>query len=312
MEWVVSLPDRLDSFLAREGRMLSRAKAQSAIEEGHVSVNEEVIERPAHRLQEGDRVEVADEAFSAKASTMEPIDLHLEVLYEDKSCFVINKPAGLAVHPGAGMGEGEQTILHGIAYLFTKERLAFSSESVLVHRLDKETTGCLLIAKDPAAHAALQKQFEARTVKKTYLALVAGIPEHTSATIDSPIGRSGTNRTKMAITGASALREAQTAYRRIGAADHVALLECDLHTGRTHQIRVHLSSIGHPVLGDGSYSNALSERLTDDLAIRTLCLHAWRLTFESPADRKNHTVTAPLPLSFSAILKKLSIPPVDA
>lgn len=307
LEWTVSLPDRLDSFLAAEGRMLSRTKAKKAIEEGFVFVNNVVEELASCRLQEGDRVRVLDEAVTPKESTIDASDLTLEILYEDDACFVINKPAGIAVHPGAGMHEGEKTILHGIAYLFEQKNLPFSSESVLVHRLDKETTGCLIIAKNPAAHLALQKQFETRTVEKTYLALVAGIPEHKTAMIDSPIGRSSGNRTKMSISGVSGTREAQTTYRTVQTADHCALLECDLHTGRTHQIRVHLHSIGHPVLGDGTYSNSLSERLSDDLGIRNLCLHAWKLSFESPADRKKHDIQAGLPESFSKLLKKLEM-----
>lgn len=307
MEWNVSLPDRLDSFLAAEGRMLSRTKAKKAIEEGYVFVNDAVEDLASCRLQEGDRVRLSEDAISPKESAFNAIDLQLEILYEDSACLVINKPAGIAVHPGAGMKEGEKTILHGIAHLFQQKKLPFSSESVLVHRLDKETTGCLLIAKNPAAHLLLQKQFESRTVEKTYLALVAGIPEHKTAMIDSPIGRSSSNRTKMSISGVSGTREAQTTYRTISAADHCALLECDLHTGRTHQIRVHLHSIGHPVLGDGTYSNSLSERLADDLGIRNLCLHAWKLSFVSPSDEKKHDVQAPLPEIFSKLLQKLGI-----
>jgi len=305
-EWLVSYPHRLDSFLAEEGRVLSREKAKRAIEEGHVRVNDVIVKKPAHRLEPGDRVIVSDDASTPTESAIEPKDLHLEILYEDEQCFVINKPAGYSVHPGAGAID-EPTILHGVALLFTKMKIPFSSESVLVHRLDKDTTGCLLIAKNPAAHIALQKQFETRTVKKTYLALVAGIPEKSQAKIDAPIGRSSMNPTKMAITGTSTSREAQTTYRIVGKASNVALLECDLHTGRTHQIRVHLAGIGHPVLGDSSYSSALSERVVQEWEVESLCLHAWKLTFESPADAKDHAIEAHLPAQFLEILKKLNI-----
>ncbi len=285
--------------------MLSRAKAQTAIEEGLVSVNDEVVTKAAYRVQEGDKVSLQDAEDSKRESgDIQPADLHLEILYEDDACFVINKPAGLAVHPGAGMMADEKTLLHGIAYLYKKKGLPFSGESVLVHRLDKDTTGCLLVAKTPAAHLLLQQQFETRTVQKTYLALVAGIPDAPEATIDAPIGRSVGNRTKMSVNASFTSREAQTTYRVLSGTGSgtgtggVALLECDLHTGRTHQIRVHLHSIGHPVLGDSAYVNALSERLTQELDIRSICLHAWKLAFTSPKDQKEHAVIAPPPSSF--------------
>ena len=305
-EWLVSYPHRLDAFLAEEGRVLSREKGKKAIEEGHVRVNDAIVKKPAHRLEPGDRVDLAENLSNEKVSAIEPEDLHLEILYEDDECFVINKPAGYAVHPGAGTTD-EPTILHGIAFVFQKMKIPFSSEGVLVHRLDKDTTGCLLIAKNPAAHMALQKQFETRTVKKTYLALVAGIPEKSQAKIDAPIGRSSMNPTKMAITGTRTSREAQTTYRVIAKASNAALLECDLHTGRTHQIRVHLAGIGHPVLGDSSYSSSLSERLAQELEINSLCLHSWKLTFASPADEKEHSVKADPAAQFLEILKRLEM-----
>lgn len=298
-DWIVPLPDRLDAFLAADGRTLSRAKAQKAIEERQVRVNDAIVTKASHRLQEGDKVTLAVEDGAAPSTNFcEPADLHLTILHEDDACFVLNKPAGIAVHPGAGMLENEMTLLNGIAFLYRERSLPFSTESVLVHRLDKDTTGCLLVAKNPESHLLLQKQFETRTVRKTYLALVAGIPEVPEATVDAPIGRSLGNRTKMSVRASFTSREAQTSYRMIASAKNVALLECDLHTGRTHQIRVHLHSIGHPVLGDSSYVNALSERLTQEFDIRTISLHAWKLSFTSPADQKNHAIAAPLPPSF--------------
>lgn len=304
--WIVSLPDRLDTFLSSDGRMISRAKAQKAIDDGRVKVNDHVVTKQAMRLQEGDTVSLEETEVQANAGKILPKDLELEILYEDDVCLVINKPAGISVHPGAG-SEGEPTILHGIAHIFKKKKIPFSSEAVLVHRLDKDTTGCLLIAKDPATHRVLQAQFESRTVKKTYLALVAGIPKDPTATIDAPIGRSTSNRTKMSILGASAAREAQTTYRTLGTTKNVALLECDLHTGRTHQIRVHLSGIGHPVLGDSSYVNALSERLTEEFEIQSICLHAWKLQFVSPHDLEKHPLQAPIPPDMEKVLKRVGI-----
>ncbi|NOS67596.1 MAG: RluA family pseudouridine synthase [Candidatus Peribacteraceae bacterium] len=299
MDWLVSLPDRLDSFLAADGRMLSRTKAQKAIEDGQVSVNDDVVTKPAHRLQEGDQVSVDSPApASDEESKITPADLHLTVLYEDSACFVIDKPAGVAVHPGAGMAPGEVTLLHGISFLFKKKKIPFTSDSVLVHRLDKDTTGCVLVAKTAAAHLFLQQQFETRTVKKKYLALVAGIPKVSEATVDAPIGRSVNNRTEMTVFHSARTRAAQTTYRVLDSAGKASLLECDLHTGRTHQVRVHLSSIGHPVLGDSTYTSLLSERLMQEFDIRSLCLHAWKLAFTSPADKKEHAVEAEVPQNF--------------
>ncbi len=312
--WVVSFPNRLDTFLGSEGRTLSRSKAQKAIEDGLVSVNDSLVTKASFSLQEGDKVTLDSQPESLENQLIAATDLSLAILYEDKACFVINKPAGLTVHPGAGMIPGEVTLLNGIAFLYKKKKLRFSGESVLVHRLDKDTTGCLLVAKTPAAHLLLQKQFESRTVRKTYLALVAGVPEAPEATIDAPIGRSLGNRTKMSVRASFTSRDAQTTYRVLATGgpgmgpDSVALLECELHTGRTHQIRVHLHSIGHPVLGDGAYVNALSERLTQEFDIRSVCLHAWKLTFISPDDKKTHAIEASLPQTFSRAIEAAGIP----
>ncbi len=305
-KWIVSFPDRLDAFLAKEGRTLSRAKAQEAIEKGLVMVNDEVTTKAAFRLQEGDTVEM-EEREEAKVSNADPVDLHLPVLYEDDSCMIIDKPAGVAVHPGAGMGPDEKTLLNGIAFLFAERFLPFSGDSVLVHRLDRETTGCLLIAKTAEAHLFLQKQFEDRTVKKEYLALVAGVPDPLSAVIDASIGRSASDRTKMTIYGSGKSRTATTTYQTLQKTKDAALLVCELHTGRTHQIRVHLTSMGHPILGDGTYTNQLSDRVSDQYDIRELCLHAWKLTVATPDSKKPVSVTAPLPQGFLASLKKAGL-----
>jgi len=299
-------PDRLDAFLAGEGRMISRVKAKKAVEEGRVCLNDLQVTKSSLRLQEGDKVTLIEEK-EVKPASIEATDLHLTILFEDDACFVIQKPAGIAVHPGAGMEPGEKTVLHGAAWLFQERGIPFSEEGVLVHRLDRPTTGCLLIAKNPAAHVLLQKQFEERTVSKTYLALVAGVPVPASAVIDAPIGRSSADRTKMTVLGSASPRASQTTYRTLAATNRAALLSCELHTGRTHQIRVHLSTIGHPVLGDDTYVSALSERIAADFSIPSLCLHAWKLCFRSPADDRELEMIAPIPPSFLEAVKRVGL-----
>lgn len=296
MQWIVDTEERLDAFLAAQEHIASRSKAKSYIQDGLVSVNDVVVTKPAYVLHEGDAVSIDVEKIDEGIDDdghIEPMDLGLEVLYEDDACLVVNKPAGYAVHPGDGMQPGEATVLHGVAHVFQDRRLPFSAGSVLVHRLDKDTTGCLLVAKTPEAHVALQKQFADRTVSKQYLALVAGVPDPAEAVIDAPIGRNLTDRTKMSVLQTSVSREAKTIYRTLDASEDVALLSCDLHTGRTHQIRVHLRSIGHPILGDPTYESSVSRKLSETLGIRRICLHSRKLVFTSGATGTTVEVIAP-------------------
>jgi 23S rRNA pseudouridine1911/1915/1917 synthase len=305
-EWIVELPDRLDTFLAFRLGGLSRTRIQKAIQEGHVRINDEKVTKVALRLQEGDQVVVSlPDASPPSAIASRDLDLHL--LYEDGACCVVEKPAGTASHPAPGMSEEETTMLHGLKYLFEKKKIPFHPSHVLAHRLDRETTGCLLVAKSPEAHNFLQDQFASRTVSKTYLALVAGVPEPAEAVIDSPVGRHALDGTKMSVVQTGNTREAQTRYRTHEAKENVALLVCNPVTGRTHQVRVHLSSVGHPILGDGTYRSPLSDRLSQEFDIRTLCLHAWKLTFVSPDDKKRHTVVSPLPIPFENALRRIGI-----
>ena len=304
-QWEITDPQRLDAFLASENENLSRGQFQKEIEAGSVRVNGKVIKKSSTKLVVGDVVEFAQSDDVVESSHIDPVDLGMVVLYEDDDCMVIDKPSGFAVHPGVGMLPDEKTILHGIAHLFTERSLPFSADSVLVHRLDKETTGCLLVAKNDKAHRTLQKQFENRTVTKMYLAIVAGVPEHETAVIDAPIGRNLTDRTKMSVLRTSTSRDARTTYRVLDATDDVALLECDLHTGRTHQVRVHLSSIGHPLLGDPTYTSSKSEELSSKFEVLSLCLHAWKLSFTSPVSGENVLVESPVPVSLLGIAQRI-------
>lgn len=305
--WTATEPGRLDSFLAASEPAVTRARAQKIIERRAVTVNGKLITRPAHMVRAGDTVDVADVPLESN-TTVAPVDLKLTIVYEDDHCVVIQKPVGVPVHPGAGMAADAVTVLSGVAWLYKQWKLPFSSGHCLVHRLDKETSGCLLIAKTPEAHLSLQKQFEERSVQKTYLALVAGIPKEKTALIDAPMGRHGQSRTRMAVIGASKTREAQTTYTVRSHGKEASLLEVALHTGRTHQARVHLRAIGHPILGDDDYATDVSRRLNRALEIPRVCLHAWKLAFTPIGAKKLVTVSAPLPQDIKNAMTRAGVP----
>ena len=296
---------RLDVFLAQE-MGISRVRAGQLVRDGCVTVNGRVTMKPAHVLQGGETVESAEDGVPVSETHIEPVDLHLEVLYEDDDCLAINKPAGFAVHPAPGIKQGESTVLHGVAFLFAQRKIPFVASHVLVHRLDRETTGCMLIAKSPEAHKALQEQFQDRSIKKSYLAVVAGVPTNASAVIDAPIGRSTIHRTKMSVHHAGGARDAKTTYRILDQNGRVSLLECDLHTGRTHQLRVHLTTIGHPILGDVTYNSRESQKRGAELHVENLCLHAWKLSFNSRAGERI-SIEAPLSETFETVLTRLQM-----
>ena len=308
MELTADSSARLDAFLASK-TSLSRSRVRKAIDMELVTINGVTELKPARRVKIADVVEIDIDSLPTEGARIEPADLSMDVLYEDDACMVVNKPAGVAVHPATGMPPGEQTVLHGIAFLFGERKIPFSTETALVHRLDKDTTGCLLIAKTAAAHTALQEQFAKRTVKKSYMAIVAGVPNPTEATIDAPVGRNLTDRRKMSVLRTSVSREARTTYRTISASESAALLQCDLHTGRTHQIRVHLSTVGHPILGDRTYASSSSGKLSEHLGVMGLCLHAAELTFRSPADDVEHTIRASLPSSWNNVFDAAGVHP---
>ena len=255
--------------------------------------------KPAKQVASGDVVAVATIPPKPHATANESATIiDVPVLYEDRSCLVINKPAGIAVHPGIATGNAP-TIIEVL-------RGEYGSGLHLVHRLDKETTGCLLCAKNTAALEALQRQFQERSVQKSYLAIVAGIPSEKRAMIDAPIGRSLVNRVKMSLFKTGESREARTSYEVLDSAGNASLLRCDIHTGRTHQIRVHLSAIRHPIFGDTKYGSAESIRVAKEHGVEGLCLHARTLAFTSP-EGVPVTIAAPIPESFRMNTEKLHL-----
>jgi 23S rRNA pseudouridine1911/1915/1917 synthase len=297
---------RLDQYLGDSAHCRSRSEACKLIHAGVVKLNGKKCLKPSISVKAGDRLELS---LPSPPPVQDPDakQIALPVLYEDAACMVIDKPAGVIVHPGHGMKPDDTTILAALAPLFRERDLPFHPSSVLVHRLDKDTTGCLLVAKTPEAHLLLQKQFAGREVRKTYLALVAGLPSPAAAVIDAPIGRHKHHRTRMSVMDASSkLREAKTTYRTLAHCDVAALLACDLHTGRTHQIRVHLSTIGHPILGDETYGNDRSKTLAEESGIDRICLHAWKFSFSS-LKGKRVEVESSMPEKLEKALENLGI-----
>jgi len=295
IEFVVSANDarlRLDQFLAKRLPEYSRSRLQQLIRTGFVRLNEQTT-RPRQIVRSGDKINLIEPPLEKIETLPEPIPLNL--LFEDDDLIVINKPAGLTVHPGAG--QREHTLVNALlSYCRTLSGIGGKERPGIVHRLDKETSGCLVVAKNDIAHRELSKQFAARTVEKIYLALVAGKLRKAAGIIDEKIGRHPVRRQRMQVTSLRG-RTATTEYRAIRSSDQATLVECRLHSGRTHQIRVHLHHLGHPVLGDKIYAQRFAKNFPRQM------LHAWRLGFRHPRTGEWKTFEAPLPLDFATAIK---------
>ena len=278
---------RLDRFLASWITGFSRVRLQAFVKDGHVLVNG-VPARSSHTLRMDDRVDVEIPEESAPSPALAQ-NIPLDILHEDAEFLVMNKPAGLVVHPGAGNAAG--TVVNAILHHCAGIRIVGGEDRPgIVHRLDKETSGCLLIAKTEPAHRWISEQFAERHVEKTYLALVEGIPRMPHGTIEARIGRHAVHRQRMTVSERG--RESLTKYRVLATSEGKALVECRPLTGRTHQIRVHLKHLGHPVVGDPLYGR----RGTHSRHF----LHAWKIAFKHPATGKIVSFTAPVPADFPA------------
>lgn len=297
---------RLDVFLAHRLPAMSRARLQGLIDERDVLVEGRPA-KPSLRLRAGASVTVSvpDPAPAAPA----PEDIPLRVLHEDAQLLVVDKPAGLVVHPGAGAPAGTlvNALLHRVRDL---SGIGGVLRPGIVHRLDKGTSGLILVAKDDATHRALARQFALRTVRKEYQAVVLGLPAAREGEIDRPIGRDPVHRRRMSVDAPRA-RAARTGYVTRERLDGAALLDVRLHTGRTHQIRVHLASIGHPVAGDDLYGGRRvpsSRRPEAREALQALtrpALHAARLEFDHPATGERILAQSPFPPDLVALVEAL-------
>ncbi len=301
---------RLDLAIAAAVSDTSRSRAQQAIREGRVLVNGAAA-RASCRLQAGDRVRMSlPDPVSLEA---QPEHIPLDIMYEDSSLIVINKPAHLVVHPACGNQTG--TLVN--ALLFHCRDLAGIGgvqRPGIVHRLDKDTSGVMVVAKNERAHAGLSAQFKVHSVVRRYQALVYGAVAEDSGRIETLIGRDRTDRKKMSACPRRG-RPAVTHWRCLERFDDYSLLEAELETGRTHQVRVHLASIGHSVLGDAAYGNprrlrAIRNKLLQDTlkALKRHLLHAGFLQFSHPATQDVLSFTAPLPDEFAAVLALLRGP----
>lgn len=306
-ELIVSSEDegeRLDSYLASHVSEVSRSAFQRLIEEGCVTVNGSPS-RPAHKVKAGEAVWYA--IPPPKPARILPEELPLDIVYEDEHLIVINKPKGMVVHPAPGAPAG--TLVNALlAHCKGLSAVGGVERPGIVHRLDKDTSGLIVVAKNDTAHQALQKQIQARVAERKYLALVWGNPRFEQAVVDAPIGRHPVDRKKMAVIESPAARRARVAvtdFRVLERFGPFALMEAELRTGRTHQVRVHSAYAGHPVVGDPTYSGkqrlqagrkefvVAVNRLIDEL--RGQALHAYYLSFDHPAtgERLEFTVRMP-------------------
>src|SRR3954453_19358160 len=278
---------RLDLFLVKSLPEFSRSRIQQLIRDGFVRVGG-AITRPRQCLRTGDQIEVT-EPPPEKIQT-EPEAIPLTILYEDDDLIVINKASGMTVHPGAG--QREHTLVSALLHhCSTLSGIGGKERPGIVHRLDKETSGCLVAAKNDVAHRELSEQFAARTVEKIYLALVAGKLRKETGIIENKIGRHPVHRQRMSVNSPSG-RTAKTQYRVFRSSEQASLVECKLHSGRTHQIRVHLHHLGNPVLGDKIYAPRLAKDFPRQM------LHAGKLGFRHPRTGEGKHFEAPLPEDF--------------
>jgi 23S rRNA pseudouridine1911/1915/1917 synthase len=286
---------RLDRFLATQLSGYSRARLQQLIRAGFVRRNGEPA-RPRDLVRAGDDIKLTEPPV--EKIDHQPEAIPLEILFEDNDLLVINKSAGLVVHPGAGH-RGHTLVNALLHHCPTLSGIGGKERPGIVHRLDKETSGCLVVAKNDEAHRGLSAQFAARIVEKIYLALVAGRLRKSAGTIETSIGRHPVHRQRMSARSSRG-RAAKTEYRVLRSSEDASLVECRLLTGRTHQIRVHLHHIGHPVLGDKVYPSKLAKNYPRQM------LHAWKLGFRHPHTSEWKTFTAPLPNDFADAMRSIS------
>ncbi len=297
-EYIVSQEEkgkRLDTYISSVDTDITRTSAQRLIEDGNILVNGKNA-KVSYKIQENDKISV--EIPEPKQIELKAQNIPIEIIYEDSDIIVVNKPKGMVVHPANGNPDG--TLVNAIMAI-CKDSLSGIGGEIrpgIVHRIDKDTSGLLIVAKNDNAHVKMSEQIKNHEVKKTYIALVRGVFKENEATIDMPIGRSTSDRKKMAVNKNG--KNAITHIKVLKRFDKYTLLKVNIETGRTHQIRVHLSHIGYPIVGDYTYSNGKNE-----FDVIGQCLHAQKLEFKHPITQKDMCLEAELPQYFKDILDKL-------
>jgi 23S rRNA pseudouridine1911/1915/1917 synthase len=292
-----SAPERLDKYLVNCLPDYSRSRLQGLIKDGFVKVNDKQATKGGQIVEAGDQIEVVLPPSEPSGLVPESIPLH--IIFENDDLMVVNKPAGMVVHPAAGHANGT-LIQAALAHAPELEGIGGEVRPGVVHRLDKDTSGLILIAKNDRSHRWLQDQFRTRIVKKIYLALVDGIPPTPTGRIDAPVGRDPAHRKQMAVVPLSKGRASETEYRTLERFEKHTLLEAHPLTGRTHQIRLHLAFIGCPIVGDGLYGHR-----HPTLPLGRQFLHAGRLDVTLPGESQPRHFEAPLPDDLEEILKEL-------
>ncbi len=295
---------RLDRALAAVLPTISRERLKTLIRSGAVTIADLPARDPARKVQGDEHVLIS--VPEPQPAHNEAQDIPLTIPFEDDHLLVVEKPAGLVVHPAAGNLDGTlvNALLHHCAGKLSG--IGGVARPGIVHRIDKDTSGLLVVAKTDVAHEGLARQFAAHSIDRVYLAIVNNIPKVSGGSIDAPLGRSAANRKKMAITDAGRGKRAVTHWKRLEVLKNAAVLECRLETGRTHQVRVHMAAIGHPLLGDPVYgrSGKAHGKLLTDLGFKRQALHAAELGFTHPVTKSRLSFSSRMPADMQELFKR--------
>jgi 23S rRNA pseudouridine1911/1915/1917 synthase len=298
---------RLDRALAAAVPTLSRERLKGLIRSGAVEARGTPVRDPAIKVRGDESLRVA--VPEPAPAHNEPQDIPLTIVFEDEHLLVVDKPAGLVVHPAAGNLDGTlvNALLHHCAGKLSG--IGGVARPGIVHRIDKDTSGLLVVAKTDVAHEGLARQFAAHSIDRRYLAVVSGIPKLSEGVVDAPLARSATNRKKISIVEGSRGKRAVTRWKRLKALKDAALVECRLETGRTHQVRVHMASIAHPLIGDPVYgrSGKTRDKLLKELGFHRQALHAAELGFTHPVNKHRLSFSSPMPPDMQELIKALGV-----
>ena len=298
---------RLDRALAAAVPTLSRERLKALIRSGAVEAEGQAVRDPALKVRGEEALRLA--MPEPAPAHNEPQDIPLTIVFEDEHLLVVDKPAGLVVHPAAGNLDGTlvNALLHHCAGQLSG--IGGVARPGIVHRIDKDTSGLLVIAKTDVAHEGLAKQFAAHSIGRRYLAIVNGVPKATVGTVDAPLARSATNRKKIAIVEGKRGKRAVTHWKRLTMLNDAALVECRLETGRTHQVRVHMASIGHPLVGDPVYGRAgkTHGKILKELQFHRQALHAAELDFIHPVTKLRLSFASPMPPDMQELFNALGV-----